>query len=210
MKQSRIFLESEGDAWHERNKNKDRFPDPVIQIIYDREIYPREVLEIGCGEGWRLRRFKEDDPQCRVTGIDTGNHHVINDDVYLGTADDLPFKDNSFDLVIFGFCLYVCDREDLFKIAYEADRVLQDQGYLIIHDFYPGDVSYCRTYSHDRRIKTFKMDYAKLFTGNPCYKLIEQRVFGTETDTPKGPDDQVCVAVLKKDLVGAWPLRDPE
>ena len=45
-----------------------------------------------------------------------------------GTADRLPYRDGLFDVVVFGFCLYLCDREDLFRIASEADRVLNDQG----------------------------------------------------------------------------------
>ena len=36
--------------------------------------------------------------------------------VMQGTADVLPFDNQSFDIVIFGFCLYLCDREDLFEL----------------------------------------------------------------------------------------------
>jgi len=57
-------------------------------------------------------------------------------DARVGTADVIPFQDKSFDIVIFGFCLYLCDRDDLFKIAAEADRVLKTPGWLLIKDFY--------------------------------------------------------------------------
>jgi len=53
-----------------------------------------------------------------------------------GSADDLPFESDSFDGVIFGFCLYLCDHEDLFKIAQEADHVLRKKSWLVIKDFF--------------------------------------------------------------------------
>ena len=45
----------------------------------------------------------------------------------IGTAEKLKFEDDKFDLIIFGFCLYLCDREDLIKIVDETNRVLKKQ-----------------------------------------------------------------------------------
>jgi ubiquinone/menaquinone biosynthesis C-methylase UbiE len=63
------------------------------------------------------------------TGLDSSNAPIteaVNKgvDAKQGTADELPFPNNSFDIVVFDFCLYLCDRLDLFKITAEADRVL--------------------------------------------------------------------------------------
>ncbi|MFZ0260417.1 MAG: hypothetical protein WAL36_10665 [Pseudolabrys sp.] len=53
------------------------------------------------------------------------------------TADDLSaFGPDTIDLLIYGWCLYLCDREDLFKIVTEGDRILKDSGYLVVYDFH--------------------------------------------------------------------------
>ena len=56
--------------------------------------------------------------------------------VVQGAADQLYFESQTFDFVVFGFCLYLCDRDDLFEIAKEAHRVLKPTGWLVIHDFF--------------------------------------------------------------------------
>jgi ubiquinone/menaquinone biosynthesis C-methylase UbiE len=53
----------------------------------------------------------------------------------VGTAEALPQADQSVDLLIYGFCLYLCDRDDLFQIAAEAHRVLKPKSWLAILDF---------------------------------------------------------------------------
>jgi len=78
---------------------------------------------------------------CSVSGVDPSlnavNHCKLNNiDAIVGTADSLTHKDNLFDIVIFGFCLYLCDRNDLFRISMEADRVLKKEGWIIIQDFF--------------------------------------------------------------------------
>lgn len=39
-------------------------------------------------------------------------------------------------MVIFDFCLYLCDREELFRIASGADRLSNVPGWLMILDFH--------------------------------------------------------------------------
>ena len=58
----------------------------------------------------------------------------------VGTAEKLPFIDKEFDLIIFGFCLYLCDTNDLFKIAYEANRVSKVESWISIIDFWSYDL----------------------------------------------------------------------
>ena len=92
-----------------------------------------------------------------------------------GTADILPYDDSSFDIVIFGFCLCWCDREDLFRIVFEADRVLKDQGWLIVHDFY-SPMPIRREYHHKAGVYSFKMDYRRLFDWHPGYICFSHEI----------------------------------
>src|SRR5207253_396680 len=90
-------------------------------------------------------------------------------------AEQLPFDDKKFDIVIFGFCLYLCDREDLFRIASEADRVLKNPGWLLILDFYsPAPLK--RDYHHRSGLFSYKMDYRTLFLWNSSYTNFSHKV----------------------------------
>ena len=110
-------------------------------------------MEIGCGHGWRLnllnKIYKSDcwgiDPSAQV--INEGKKEFKGITLEKGTADALPYDKDMFDMVIFGFCLYLCDRSDLFKIAYESDRVLKDLGNIVILDFY-STLPYRNDYAH--------------------------------------------------------------
>ena len=91
--QKEKFLAGEGANWVERNKDKVPLnPDPVMDEIKNNGIEPKEVLEIGCGNGWRLTALNER-YGCACVGIDPsqGNNEA---------ADDLSKYGNQFDLVM--------------------------------------------------------------------------------------------------------------
>lgn len=69
--------------------------------------------------------------------IEDGGKKFPNIKFINSTADSLPFKDGYFDHIIIGFCLYLCDRDDLFKISYEIGRVLDNNGWIYLLDFLP-------------------------------------------------------------------------
>lgn len=203
-KQETIFLNSEGDAWHDRNKEKpfSSLTDPVIQEIKHRlTITHCDILEIGCGQGRRIGRLQQEtsgfcmgiDPSPLAIG--TALEHTAGVDFIIGGAADLP-KDWHFHLIIYGFCLYVCDREDLQKIASNGDDILQYNGHIIIHDFDP-DYPHKVPYHHVPGLFSYKMDYSKLWLANPAYSLVTKTKLG----------DGTAVWVLKKDIEAGWPLE---
>ena len=65
-----------------------------------------KVLDIGCAKGFMLHDFKELFPDSTVAGIDVSEYALLNSmpsvkpNLKLGSAEELPFDDNSFDLVI--------------------------------------------------------------------------------------------------------------
>ena len=110
----------------------------------------------------------------------------------------MPFGSDSFDIVIFGFCLYLCDREDLFRIAQEADRVLKKKSWLIINDFF-SQTPTSSNYRHKAGLYSFKMDYRKLFDWHPAYtcfthQLDHHNQSGFTDDTK----EWVSTSVLRK------------
>jgi len=64
------------------------------------------LLDVGCAKGFMLHDFKELMPNLGVAGIDISQYAIDNamDSVkpflQVGNARELPFEDNSFDLVI--------------------------------------------------------------------------------------------------------------
>lgn len=210
MKQKEIFLQSEGDAWFNRNHQgvaMQKLPDDDALLREILDYLPVntggvKVLEIGCGDGTRLAWLKNNlDADCY--GIEPSSLAVevacskgIN--VQQGTADSLPFENRSFDIVIFGFCLYLCDREDLFRIAGEADRVLRAPGWLMIMDFF-SSIPRARTYHHRPGVQSYKMDYRTLFSWHPDYVCMTHKVrhHGEQSYTDN-PEEWVAVSVLRK------------
>lgn len=210
MSQRSVFMDGEGDAWYRRNRaavtgQHVGAEDPVLCAFSDMaEACPGSVLEIGCGAGQRGAAIAAT-TGARVTGIDPSAEAVANArrlglDAHVGTAEALPFKAGQFDAVLFGFCLYLCDREDLFRIAAEADRVLTRPAWVIIHDFFaPAPLR--RPYHHVPGLWSYKMDYRRLFDWHPHYSCVSHRVMhhvsGDYTDDQQ---EWVAVSVLRKTL----------
>jgi ubiquinone/menaquinone biosynthesis C-methylase UbiE len=215
MKQSEEFLRSEGDSFYQRNLTgltqlgQRVEDDRIVNALQALGVRPRRILEIGCLNGWRLELMRKTfgagccgiDPSSAA--IAAGNAAYPEISLRTGTADQLPYETAAFDAVVFGFCLYLCDRQDLFRIAAEADRVLAQNGHLAILDFSP-PFAYRNEYKHRAGMYAYKMDYAAMFLWNPAYTRLAQSVFGHGTGGAVGPDDRVSVVILRKDLEHAY------
>ena len=113
----------------------------------------------------------------------------------------MPFTDKYFDFVIFGFCLYLVDKDLLLKVVCEADRVLKFNGKIVIYDFY-SKKSVVSRYSHNKLIRTHKMDFSKLFLTHPYYSIVFKK-FGDHKDINKKPKvskDLISLFILNKNV----------
>ena len=208
MSQKQIFLQGEGDKWFERNLTNqnlnNNIQDPVLQIIKELNLDYSSVLEVGCSNGYRLNYLKKNgaklygiDPSKKA--IDNGLKNFENLLLSQGTADQLNFDDDKFDLLIFGFCLYLVDKDDLFKVSSEANRVLKNNGAIIIYDFEPAK-EYFKEYHHKKGVLTHKMDYSKMFTWSQNYFLRYKQIFNHNkqiTDIHE-EDSRVSINILQK------------
>lgn len=205
------FLAGEGDRYFKRNfiqSDNEKIEwiknDPLLPLLLD---LPFEndivnVLEIGCGQGLRLQELKNKknwityglDPS--LEAFNNGKRKGIN--VYQGTADKLPFNDRSMDILIYGFCLYLCDYEDLFKIAAEADRVLKKRSWIAIMDFWSSSPRE-NTYKHDTSMNTFKNNRNLIFDWHPFYEVVYHKIIGHKTTSfTDNVQEKVSVSLLRR------------
>lgn len=211
--QKDVFLGGEGDAWFARNREIIARPthlenDAVVAAVADivRIDQPAasrlKLLEIGSSNGMRIERLR-DVYGFEVAGIEPSAAAVADATgrglaVTVGTADALPHPAGTFDIVIFGFCLYLCDPADLFRIASEADRVVKSPGWIIIHDFFAA-VPTARPYHHRSGVFSHKMDYRTLFDWHPAYTCYSHRVGRHQTGVfEDDPNEWVATSVLRK------------
>ncbi len=216
--QDDIFRAGEADLWYARNKtllsgqgsSKD-LPAYDIQLLstwlgpHRDDI--RRILEIGCCNGMKLQTLCE---RLNATGegiepsglaVADGNERMNGAPARLtcGTAEQLPFDSDSFDLVYFGFCLYLLDRRSLLQALSEADRVLKPSGFLAITDFDPGAM-HKRPYSHREGIFSYKQDYARFYTESGLYYLVSKQSFSHRQNYfDLVGDERVSLSLLYKE-----------
>lgn len=200
-RQTERLLEREADQWLERNRANLGQRDPITDMIHETGLKPKSVLEIGCSNGWRLKKLR-DEFGCEVAGVEPSEMGVdeawengIN--VLRGTADKLFFRDNQFDLIIFGFCLYFCEPQDLFRIVAESDRVLKDNSYLMIWDFI-SPKPFKRVYSHDKEVWSYHHEPSKLWLAHPGYHKAHEKFY---------PHNFEAVTLLYKHMETAFPAE---
>jgi ubiquinone/menaquinone biosynthesis C-methylase UbiE len=81
---------------------------PVARRIAEYYRLPPDasILDVGCAKGFLMHDFKQALPHCTVRGLDVSQyakdhaHDGMAEFIDIGSADELPYDDNSFDLVI--------------------------------------------------------------------------------------------------------------
>jgi ubiquinone/menaquinone biosynthesis C-methylase UbiE len=207
------FLGGEGDRWFDRNRG-DQIA-PYMQFALD-SILPfvrsdHRLLEVGCANGRNLAYIAQSRPGLQCAGVEPSaaavedarmRHPKIRFEQ--GSADRLPFDANHFDVVVFGFCLYLVDRELLFQAMAEADRVLRDQGFLVIIDFDPVGPRK-RPYRHLDGVFSYKMDYSAAFVASGHYRLAQKSSFSHAGRAfEMSPADRVGTVILHKNVAAAY------
>ena len=219
--QASAFLNGEANNWYSRNRASLGSAENSIGVQsitnmllpFNEEI--SNVLEIGCSDGSKLRSICKNlnafgfgiDPS--EDAIATGNalNNSLNQiTLSIGTASNLQFENSFFDVVYFGFILYLVDRNSLFQAISEADRVLKPGGFLVIQDFDPG-VRHKRPYSHLDGIFSFKNSYADLFTASGHYFEAEKvSLSHSQNFFDKDPHERISISLLYKEADAYPPI----
>jgi ubiquinone/menaquinone biosynthesis C-methylase UbiE len=214
VSQKDVFLAGEADQYYRRNAGRlvGGKEDLVIECLRSLPISPRRILEIGCANGYRIAALANTygasgagiDPSAMA--IADGKERFPNIDLRVGTADSLPFPDGNFDLVIFGFCLYLVDPRLHFQTVAAADRVLGDSAHLVVFDFIENS-PYKNEYSYMPGVWSHKMEYARYFTASPIYSHVLRRLQVSTDAKDIERDRRVGVDVLVKNMRNAFPAN---
>lgn len=214
--QTQAFQQVEGDAWFDRNRASFESKSSYLECdLLAAELHPfrtdiHDVLEIGCGDGHKteiLARLFD----ARASGIDPSQKAIDHGcrrvqvrgtpgvALRVGTAEKLEWPDASFDLVYFGFCLYLVGRGELMAAVAEASRVLRPGGFLAILDFDPA-TPHRREYHHRPGLFSFKQDYSALFTATGQFHLFGKRSFShAAPHFARDPHERVAMSFLYKE-----------
>jgi len=142
------------DPYKNSTKFYDTFVGPAtiaLRKIVLKMILPKKgmrVLEIGCGTGLNLRLYKE--AGCEIHGIDLSPSMVNaaskklgeQADIRVGDASQMPYQDNSFDLVVAMFTLHEMPGSIRLPVINEMARVMKMDGRLLLVDFHSGPVRF--------------------------------------------------------------------
>lgn len=100
------------------------------------------VLDIGCAKGFMLYDLSNLIPGIAVKGVDISEYAIKNavpeicDHVHVANAIDLPFSDNSFDLVISITTVHNLERSDCIRALQEIERVSRGQSFITVDAYH--------------------------------------------------------------------------
>ena len=96
------------------------------------------VLDVGCGKGFMLVDLLKAIPTLNLSGIDISNyaiensHESVKNRLKVANCLNLPFEDNSFDLVISINTIHNLDEFGCIKSLQEIERVKKKHSYLVV------------------------------------------------------------------------------
>jgi ubiquinone/menaquinone biosynthesis C-methylase UbiE len=116
---------------------------PVAERIAEHYQLPDDalILDVGCGKAFLLFEFTRVLPRARVTGIDISGYAIqnakeeIRPQLQVGSADNLPYDDRSFDLVISINTLHNLEIDQLWQALAEIERVARGAKYITAESY---------------------------------------------------------------------------
>jgi ubiquinone/menaquinone biosynthesis C-methylase UbiE len=117
-----------------------RFWQDTVRRLRDHYQLPDDasVLDIGCAKGFMLHDFKELLPAMTVAGLDISDYAVASaiDDVKpflrVGSADELPYPDRSFDLVTAINTIHNLPLDGCKQALREIERVSRGNSFIVV------------------------------------------------------------------------------
>lgn len=101
----------------------------------------QSVLDVGCGKAYLLYEILQLVPGLIIKGIDISEYALANAKeeikycLQYGEAQNIPFEDNNFDLVLSLTTLHNLKVFDLKKAIQEIERVSKKHSYIMVESF---------------------------------------------------------------------------
>lgn len=99
------------------------------------------ILDVGCGKGFLVYDFIQFVPGVIAQGIDISEYAIENakeevkQNLQVGTAAELPFEENSYDLVVSINTLHNLHCYDLYNALKEIERVGRKHKYICVESY---------------------------------------------------------------------------
>jgi len=97
-----------------------------------------QVLDVGCGKGFMMYDFKNLMPDSNILGIDVSEYaleHALEDMkkyITIGNAREIPFSNQSFDLVISINTIHNLPLEECKQALREIQRVTRKHAFIVV------------------------------------------------------------------------------
>jgi ubiquinone/menaquinone biosynthesis C-methylase UbiE len=146
----------------------------TVELFIDRYNLNEKssVLDIGCGKGFMLVDFLKAIPKLQISGIDIStyaienSHELVKSKLRVANCSNLPFEDNSFDLVISINTIHNLDERGCIKSLQEIERVKKGHSYVVVDGW--------ETPEEDLALKSWVLTAVTVLNTSEWEKLFEK------------------------------------
>ena len=99
------------------------------------------VLDVGCAKGFLVKDLMKVCPGLEAFGLDISEYALMHCEpevvgrLHLGSADKLPFPDNSFSAVISINTIHNFERHDAIRAVHEVERLAPGRGFIQVDSY---------------------------------------------------------------------------
>ncbi|HYA19890.1 MAG TPA: methyltransferase domain-containing protein [Burkholderiales bacterium] len=116
---------------------------PVAEdIVRHFKLKPGDrVLDVGCAKGFLVKDLMKICPGLEAFGLDISEYALMHCEpevigrLHLGSADKLPFPDNSFSAVVSLNCIHDLERADAVRAVREIERLAPGHGFIQVDSY---------------------------------------------------------------------------
>lgn len=138
-----------------------RFWQPVVPTFQEHYGLKTEssVLDVGCAKGFMLYDFQQIIPGITVAGCDISKYAIENSKeevrpfLKVGDVRELPYEDNSFDLVVSITTVHNVEYDECIRSLREIERVSRKNSFITV-DAYRNDTEKEAMYAWNLTAKT--------------------------------------------------------